>query len=57
MSACEKNLWSISENILIIILYAAAFALMVSITFRIPIHTVISVNTSTTLPRSVNGDS
>ena len=28
----------------------AAFALMLSITFRIPAHTVISVNISTTLP-------
>lgn len=37
--------------------YAAAFALIVSMTFFIPIQTPISVKISEMLPRSVNGDS
>lgn len=37
--------------------YAAALAFIISITFLIPIHKFKSVNISTTLPRSVNGDS
>ena len=42
---------------LVIHFYAAALALMLSITFLIPIHTVISVNIFVILPLSVNGDS
>ena len=37
--------------------YAAAFALIVSMTFFIPSQTPISVKISEMLPRSVNGDS
>ena len=37
--------------------YAAAFALIVSMTFFIPSQTLISVKISEMLPRSVNGDS
>lgn len=37
--------------------YAAAFPLIVSMTFFIPIQTLISVKISEMLPRSVNGDS
>ena len=37
--------------------YAAAFALIVSMTFFIPSQTPISVKISEVLPRSVNGDS
>ena len=37
--------------------YAAALALICSITLRIPLHTERSANTSTILPLSVNGAS
>ena len=37
--------------------YAAAFPLIVSMTFFIPSQTLISVKISEMLPRSVNGDS
>ena len=40
----------IIRNPLLIIFYAAALAFIDSITFLIPIHTVKSVNISTTLP-------
>ena len=49
--------FSTSDNYNLSSLYAAAFAFIISITLLIPIHTLRSVNISTTLPLSVNGDS
>lgn len=56
----ENDQWMMPVEILCfteVDVYAAAFALIVSMTFFIPSQTPISVKISEMLPRSVNGDS